>query len=186
MASPDAPSDVLDWVIPLAQVPGTGKRLSLAATGEERAAFAAAAGIEDCGELRADLVIEPLAGGSYRVHGRARAQITQACSVTLEPVPAHLDEPVLVDFRPAGDASAAGRHEIDLDEEADIELIETAGLAIGRIVYECLASAIDPYPRKPNAALPTAPASPAPEQDGKENPFAVLARLKTRGPGSND
>lgn len=183
MASPDASTDVLDWIVPLAQVPGTGKRLSLTASPTERAAFAAAAGLEDCSDLRADIEIEPLAGGSFRVRGRVRAAITQSCVVTLEPVAAQLDEQVLVDFRADLDQPATGRHEIDLEEEADIEPIENAGLAVGRVVYESVVSAIDPYPRKPDAALPGASRQ---GDGGKENPFAVLARLKTRPPGSPD
>lgn len=183
MVSPHATSDVLDWVVPLAQVPGTGKRVSFSATSDERTAFASAAGLEACDDLKADLDIEPLAGGSYRVRGRVRAEITQACVVTLEPVPARLDEQVLVDFRADFDQAVTGRHEIDLDEEADIEPIENGGLAVGRIVYESLASAIDPYPRKPDAALPEASGQ---GDAGKPNPFAVLAQLKAKMPGSKD
>jgi uncharacterized metal-binding protein YceD (DUF177 family) len=183
MASPDTNSDVLDWVVPLAQVPGTGKRVSFSATAAERAAFASAAGLEACDDLAADLSIEPLAGGSYRVRGHVSAKITQACVVTLEPVPARLDEQLLVDFRADFDQAMKCRHEVDLDEEADIEPIDTAGLLVGRIIYESLVSAIDPYPRKPDAALPEASGQ---GDLGKTNPFAVLAQLKSKIPGPND
>ena len=58
--------------------------------------------------------------------------------------------------------------------------IDVAGqIGVGRVVYECLAGAIHPFPRKADAALERVAASPVGSQDGKpESPFAVLAKIK--------
>jgi hypothetical protein len=52
----------------------------------------------------------------------------------------------------------------------------------GRVVFECLAGAVDPFPRKADAALERVAASPRGRADDKtENPFAVLAKIKEKG-----
>jgi len=54
-------------------------------------------------------------------------------------------------------------------------------IAVGRVVFESLAATIDPFPRKPDAVLDWQSPDPADAPGGKtENPFAVLANLKTK------
>ena len=58
----------------------------------------------------------------------------------------------------------------------DIEPLEGHEIAIGRIVFETLAAALDPYPRKGDASFNwTEPDNP---DEKKTSPFAVLAKLK--------
>ena len=55
-------------------------------------------------------------------------------------------------------------------------------IEVGRIVFECLAGAIDPFPRKADAALERVAASPRGSAGDKpESPFAVLAKIKEKG-----
>ena len=73
--------------------------------------------------------------------------------------------------------------EVDLDEEPEPEPIVAGQIDVGRVVFECLAAAIDPFPRKPDATLDCALVAAAPRAPaGKpESPFAVLANIKTKG-----
>jgi hypothetical protein len=52
---------------------------------------------------------------------------------------------------------------------------------VGRVVFECLAAGVDPFPRKPDATLDRRSSQPADGGTSKpESPFAVLANIKTR------
>ena len=73
--------------------------------------------------------------------------------MTLEPVDSTIEESFDVTFWPQEDMPAPASGEVDLDEEADPEPIVAGQIAVGRVVFECLAAAIDPFPRKPDATL---------------------------------
>ena len=69
--------------------------------------------------------------------------------------------------------------EIDIDDEPEIEPIVAGQIEVGRVVFECLAGAIDPFPRKPMRRSSVWPPAPPDASDGKpESPFAVLAKIK--------
>ena len=74
------------------------KREELEAGPHERAALAKRFGILEIGTLRAALRLRSEAGGAVRVRGRMTADVVQACVVTLDPVPQHIDEPVDLRF----------------------------------------------------------------------------------------
>ncbi|PIP96957.1 MAG: hypothetical protein COW75_09460, partial [Rhodobacterales bacterium CG18_big_fil_WC_8_21_14_2_50_71_9] len=104
---------------------------------------------------------------------------TQVCVVTLEPVDTDFAEPFERFFAPKARLDeAAGL----LDPEGE-ETVEALGEAIdlGEIAAEAAALAIDPYPRKPEAAFDgvlTGPPGVAPLTDEAARPFAGLATLK--------
>ena len=84
-------------------------------------------------------------------------------------------------FWPEEDMPAPRGGEVDLDEELDPEPIVAGQIDVGRVVFECLAAGIDPFPRKPDAALDWRSSAPADGGASKpESPFAVLANIKTR------
>ena len=123
----------------------------------------------------------PTVGGRFRLSGRLRAEISQACVVTLEPVDSTIEEGFDVTFWPEEDMPAPRGGEVDMDEEADPEPIVAGQIDVGRVVFECLAAGIDPVPEKarrnPRSQLLAAGGCGA----GKpESPFAVLANVKTR------
>jgi hypothetical protein len=70
---------------------------------------------------------------------------------------------------------------VDPGEELDPEPIVAGQIAVGRVVYECLAAAIDPFPRAPGAALDRTSTAPDGGSSAKpESPFAVLAKIRTK------
>ena len=88
--------------------------------------------------------------------------------VTLDEFPQEIGEDFAVRFVPAGTES-------DEDPESEDEIPYESGLIdLGEATIEQLALALDPYPRKPGAALPEE----AEPED--ESPFAALARLRDR------
>lgn len=168
-----------NWSIPPAEIPEAGKSFSRSATLEERQAVAAALNILDVTSLTCDLRVRPLRQGRYGMSGRIAAALAQACVVTLEPVTEVIDEPVDLEFWPAdqipGMASTAADEWVDPEAPDLPEPIEQGRIAIGRVVYEILATAIDPYPRKPGAALELRHDD---EDKAAASPFAALAKLK--------
>lgn len=164
-------------------LPSAGQTLELEADAGERAALARRLELLALDRLTARLTLKPIAGGPMlRVFGRFAAVATQACVVTLEPVPAEIEESVDLRFGPAREA--AREVTVGFDEEEPPEPIEDGRIDLGELLAQLLSLALDPYPRAPGAAVPTAYAPPdRPAQpERKPNPFAALAeRFKKDG-----
>ncbi len=149
--------------------------VELEADAAERIALTERFGILGIGALRATLRLQPEPGGSVRARGRLRAEVEQACVVTLEPVAQRVDVPL--DRRILGEGEAPA----DDDPESPDEIESEGGMVdLGEAVAEQLALALDTYPRAPGAELPELdPPEPAEEAaPARPNPFAKLAKLR--------
>lgn len=143
-----------------------GQVHEVVATPEECARLAQRMGIVAIRSLRGRFELTPEPGGVFAAHLRMTASVVQACVVTLEPFTADLAEDVQLRLVPEGSESE------DDDPEGPDE-IPYAGAVIdlGELAAEQLALALDPYPRRPDAALP-------PVEDTAPHPFAALRRLR--------
>ena len=90
----------LDWTYATATSASAAHRGTRRATAAERAALAKALDILSCDELVARYEIAPLGGGRFLLRGDIEADVTQACVVTLDPVPAHLADRFAVELGP--------------------------------------------------------------------------------------
>lgn len=175
----DTEPDLLNWTVRVEDA----KRQDLSARVEagpaECAAVAVRLGLLALDRLGLDYAVSSLAKGRYRVKGRIEAMVEQACVVTLEAVPAEIVETFDLEFWPSGDIEALAAMEQAPQSETDgldwPEPIVDGRMDIGRIAYETLATALDPYPHAEGAALVV-------EEDAAStratNPFAVLKTLK--------
>ncbi|HJZ44260.1 MAG TPA: DUF177 domain-containing protein [Hyphomicrobiaceae bacterium] len=171
----------LVWDHPTSDVPETGLSATRAAAPDELEAVACALGLISCPSLEVSYVIAPSGAGRYALSGTLRAQVVQACVVTLDPVTSAIEESFQAAFWPEEDIAPPRGGVLDLDETADPEPIVGGQIAVGRIVFERLAESLDPYPRKPGATLDLREAAPAGGAGGRpESPFAVLANIKTK------
>src|SRR5262249_9065317 len=107
---------------------------------------------------------------------RLQADVTQACALSLEPVPAQIDERFAALF--GGPAAVAGIVDIDLAEEDPPEPIENGRIDMGELVAQHLALALDPHPRAPGARLSAAGTEGI--GNGGAHPFAALGELTDR------
>jgi hypothetical protein len=169
--------DAFDWKIPLRDIPEQGRQGQREATPRERAELASALDVLACDDLSVTYEVHPLRSGIYRLTGRIRAGVVQACVVTLEPVPARLDEPINVELRPADMMPVSSDAEQGILDAADIEPLDGDDIDLGLLVLEHISTALDPYPRKAGvefegSRLPGA---------ADANPFAALAILKGGG-----
>ena len=152
------------------------------AAASERAALAARFAIEAIDRLDASLEIDLLHGGMVRVRGSYRAAVVQNCVVTLEPVPAVIEEAVEMIFSPEESVADAGPVTVIWGEDDPPETIRNGSIDLGEAVAQQLALALDPYPRAPDADLPEGGAN----ELAKDTPFAALRRLRPAGSGPED
>jgi len=138
-------------------------------------------------QLRLKGEIRPIGRSDFELSAQLTAEAVQPCAVTLAPVPARIDEPVLrrylADWQdPEGD-------EIEMPEDDSAEPLPDV-IDLFDVTREAMALALPPYPRAPGAELGEAVfAAPgtAPIRDEDLKPFAGLAALKAKlAPGSEE
>lgn len=161
-------------IVSIAEALQAPLRQKIVADPAERAALAKRLDLLALRDLRADLELRGIAGGTaLRLTGTLRADLDQRCVVSLEPVPACLETPIEEEFVLGAEMEA----EVELDAEIpDREPLVGDTLDVGEVVAQCLILALDPYPRRAGAELAGEPVSG--EAGGEESPFADLARLK--------
>ena len=144
---------------------------------EERTALARRFGIAAIDALSADLSISR-SGDEVRATGRLRARVTQSCVVTDAPVPARVDEPFDILFRPQP-ASDGAEEEIELIEtDMDVVFYDGAAIDVGEAVAETLSLSLDPYPRAPDADEVLKAAGVKSEEEA--GAFGALAALRDK------
>lgn len=173
------PVAVLGWAHDVAEIGSQGLAMDRVADADERQRISQALDLKGCDRLSARYRIKPIAGGGYRLSGDLVADVVQACVVTLEPVPAHLEVPFDVEYWPrAQQDEEAANEEISALGAAEIEPLVDNRIDAGRIVFEQLAASLDPYPRKDGEEIGEITAGGGDRR--RDNPFAVLEKLKRK------
>jgi uncharacterized metal-binding protein YceD (DUF177 family) len=179
------------WIIEVRSISETGQNARFQASAEQCASLTRDLDLTACNSLTVAYKLRSQHRGRYRLTGTISADVVQRCVVTLEPVPATLEEEIDIEFWPEDQLAAKptpGVTQEASDEHNDTadfsalgdeppEPIEQGRIAIGRVVYELVSAGLDPYPRSPGAEFAYAN-----KDDGKDNPFAALAKLKTGKP----
>ncbi len=102
-----------------------------------------------------------------------KARVTQACIVTTDPVEQRITERASLLLLTAAQAEARNLDHAPIDPDAPDEIVAAGTMVdLGASLTEQLALALDPYPRKADAAIPD---DVAPKRD---NPFSALAQLR--------
>ncbi len=121
--------------------------------------------------------------GRLHLSGRLTAQVKQTCVVSLEPVEASIDVPVEVDFWPAPLFEVL-EHSAEEPGHTGLldwpEPIVDGKIDLGPVLYETLATTLDPYPKREGASFTWSQEGPEPPEPSKTGPFAALAALKRR------
>jgi uncharacterized metal-binding protein YceD (DUF177 family) len=127
------------------------------------------------------------------VTGTLSAEVVQECVVTLEPVAAQVEEAVKIRFVSAPETAGRGENradlmidlEIEYDEEDPPEPMIGDVMELGDPLSQLLALCLDPYPQSPGAEAASRRLDAAANDESlavekdRENPFSVLAALKT-------
>jgi uncharacterized metal-binding protein YceD (DUF177 family) len=160
------------------------RRLKFEATPGECAAIARRLDLLALRSLQAEGSVRAGAGGRWTLSARLRADVVQACVVTLEPVSATVEDSFEIAFAPMEERED---DEVDLTD-ADVEPLPADGsLDVGEIVTQQLSLALDPFPRAPDAG-PGDRIESVEEGPAKVAPFSGLSdRLRGRsGEGSGE
>ena len=150
------------------------------ATSQERKQLVELFGIESLESFTFDYKLQPAGTDRAHLSGEIHAELTQLCSVTLEPVQETVDETVSLDCWPQEqirreDAAAPQADPQALPAEPPAPILN-GRVDVGALAAEILASAINPYPRKDGVEF----AWDDPKDDGEAlGPFAELAKLKS-------
>lgn len=171
----------------------SGETIAITADAAERRALAERFELEEIGSLTAALRLDRVRGGRMiRVSGRLEADVVQTCVVSLEAVPARVEERFAALFAPEDMVPELDESfEIDpvtLEDETP-EPMDHGRIDLGELTAQHLSLALDPYPRAPGIAFDgpaehEAPAEGAAElvleeaEPERPNPFAALAKLK--------
>ena len=173
--------DPVEFSRPMAldRISSTQHREEIAATDKERAALAERFGLLSLDALKASFTLKRVRKDLVRVKGRVSAELAQACVVTLDPVPARIDERFEVDFL-EGMQPAVADLELDVEGAEAPEPAPDGWIDLGELAAEQLGLAIDPYPRRADAAIPAEWTSDTAAEPvlGRPNPFAALEKLK--------
>lgn len=171
----------LAWDHAVQDIPEAGLAVERAASLEERESIARSLDLVACRSLTVRYAVAPRGGGHVQLSGTLKAEVEQTCVVTLEPVINDVADRFSVDYWPETEMPEPSGGAVDMHDEPDLEPIVAGRIAVGRVVFECLAGAIDLFPRNPGVTIETSTASP---EDGgsakRESPFAVLAKIKNK------
>jgi uncharacterized metal-binding protein YceD (DUF177 family) len=162
---------------------GEGTNGTIETREDERRAIAKLLDLVALDGLVLEYRLAPSSRGRIRMNGRLAANVVQTCVVSLDPVPSALEVPVEVEFWPEG-AVAALEKTSEKDPGASLldwpEPIEDGTIDLGKVLYEALATALDPYPKKPGASFEWSEGPTVEAASRKSGPFAALERLKRR------
>jgi uncharacterized metal-binding protein YceD (DUF177 family) len=169
----------------LSRLGNAGDTVTFAADADQRQAIAAWSGVLTIDSFSATVVLRKLAPTRFGLDFTVTADLNQACVVTLEPVPAHLETRFSRELEFTGPArrkpdepGKSGESGADLlldaGEEEGPEQIESLHFDLAGPVLEEYVLALEPYPRR--SGVEFTPQSDA--SDRPESPFAVLKGLK--------
>jgi len=167
-------SPPLERIYNLGRLARAGDEVSITAKHDELLRIAQWAEVRALDALTARVSLQKLSPVRFDYEAEMRAEVTQDCVVTLEPVRSLVERRVKRELHFAEPGALAG--EISVDAEADDVREEISALHydLAAPLLEELALAIDPYPRAPGVTF-----SPPSDEDGPpESPFAVLKNLK--------
>lgn len=152
----------ISFPVHVARLPKNGMTVTIEADAAQRARLAQLHGLVSVESFRAVLDVATWKRDGVRIDGTVTADVVQECIVTLEPVAAHIEEPVAATFLPEGSRLAVPTYsaegEILLDAEGDDapEVFSGDTVDAGQLAEEFFSLGIDPYPRKSGANLPGA------------------------------
>lgn len=154
------------------RLPLAGGRYDISASAEERAALAKRFDLLTLDRLEAQVQLVPVAAGFYRLSAELKAELTQACVVTLEPVASRIEESFSLLC-----GSIDAQNEVLLDGNSEtVEAIEGGIVDIAEMVAQQLSLALDPFPRSAEAQAPSGTIEAGDQR--LDSPFAILAKLR--------
>jgi uncharacterized metal-binding protein YceD (DUF177 family) len=165
--------------VELSDLGQAGDEVTIAANAGQRARLAEWAGLEAVDHFEAVVNLRKLSRSRFGYQASVKADITQSCVVTLEPVLSHLSFEFARELHLAHAVPKGWAEEAVVTPAADEgpEEIESTNFDVAAPVLEEFALALDPYPRAAGVVF-----KPEDEpEEARESPFAALKGLKKQG-----
>jgi uncharacterized metal-binding protein YceD (DUF177 family) len=162
----------------LSRLGNAGDAVRIEADDAQRGAIAKLAGVVSLERLAAAVTLTKSSPSRFLLTYHMEADVTQACVVTLEPVPSSIarDFTRELHFVGTGHRLPEGADlELAVSDEEEPEEIESLHYDLAGPLLEEFLLALDPYPRCPGVEFDAARHADAPP----ESPFAVLKSLKS-------
>jgi len=172
------------YLVKVGHISANPVTVTLEANARELAALAEVWQVEAVKSLKAELQVARWKKDGVRLKGEVKAEIVQACVVTLEPVESTVNEHLEQIFVPEGSKLArivtneASEMVLDPDGPDLPEAFTGDAIDAGAVVAEFAALAIDPYPRKQGVEFADHIEGDPNEKTGRPNPFAALKDWK--------
>ncbi len=174
--------------VDLNNIPAKGRHLKFQATDEETSALVQRYAVQGLDGLIAECDIIPARKGEFKLKAIFKANILQACGISLDPVSEAITGEFTLALRQpprqfTGQKQQEGP-EIDFDfEEEDFEILKSNMIDVGEMIAQHLSLEINPYPRSPDATGKELGQKIIQEEDlvsdpEKVNPFDVLKSIK--------
>lgn len=173
-------NELLSHSYNLNRLGNAGDTVRIVADAGQRAAIAQWAGVSSLDRLEAKIDLRKTGPDRFALDYDLVADVVQACVVTLEPVPAHLEHRFTRELHFAGAIrrklpESDGEVVLDSDPDEGPEEIDSLHYDLAGPLLEEFVLALEPYPRCPGVEFePPADGMPAPE-----SPFAALKGLKS-------
>jgi uncharacterized metal-binding protein YceD (DUF177 family) len=153
-----------------------GADVAIALKGDDLAQLAKWAKVESVQNFHADVALKRLSQTRFKLDYSLAADLTQACVVTLEPVPSHIERAFSRELHVTSHAppEKGGALALDAGDDEVPEEIASPHFDLAGPLLEEFVLAIDPYPRAEGASFE----APSEGDDDAGNPFAVLKSLK--------
>ena len=140
-----------------------GHNLTIEANAAELAGLATRLHLSAVNALICRFHLRPAQNETFVAEGWLDAVVTQTCVVSLDEFALPVSDHFIVRFVPSGSETD------DIDPDSDDQIPYSDGVIdLGEATAEQLALVLDPWPRKPDATLPTA------ATDEPASPFAAL------------
>ncbi len=163
-------------------IPKKGRVIPLRPNDNELAAIAKRLELVSLTAFDGELKVQPEPGREISVRGMIRAQFTQNCVISGDPVTTEVEFELFRMFAEDADPfDGLGRDEEDvIDPEIDdADPIIGGQIDVGEAAVEELALRIPPYPKAEGVHFDEATFA-NDQKDEKENPFLVLESLKNK------
>jgi hypothetical protein len=170
-------------VVSVVRLPQDGMPVTIAATDKQLKLLAKAHGLISADTFKAEFLLKKWRKDGVKITGTVSARIVQSCVVSMEPVESALSAEIDALFVPEGSKLAhvpvSPNNEMLIDFEGPDapETFSGGMIDAGAVAEEFFALAIDPYPRKPGAALDFR-GDPEETPAAKPSPFANLVKLR--------
>lgn len=162
-------------------IPDKDRLEKIEATVDECAALAKRFDLRELSNFKAEFKIRRVAGGTaVKINGVLRADLVQACVVSLRDVFSKVDARFETFFAEPAEQEEFDDEDVGLEGDEDApEMINNGMIDLGEVAAQYLYLEIDPYPRAPGVSL-AAQMTEIGASAGKSNPFRVLEGLKDK------